>query len=118
MILKEHIIHNENKDTDDIIRFLNIAKEKMFDCCERKFDINLINTYVEKIIEIDGKINLLENYIEAYQYFFVFGYDDHFKIYDENDIEIYERLYKVTGKGKWLLDKLKNEKHTPFMEIL
>ena len=114
MILKENLLHNDNKEIYLVLRFLNSVKEKFYDKENKKFDIDLINKYVEKIIEIDGKIDLLCNYIEAYQYFFVFGYGDVKKIYDEKnftkrkEIKEYERLYAVTGKGKWIIDKWNN----------
>ena len=93
------------KEVDMVVNFLNNASIKF----NMELDMELINTYFNKIVELDGTVNLLVNYIEAFQYFLAFEYDDNVlfdkdRILKANDISEYERIYNVTGKGKYIID--------------
>ena len=106
---KNDLIFTENSNNfeiDMVLRFLENAKERT---ALEKLDIELINKYVEKMVELDGSVSLLPQYIEAFQYFYLLGYEDNV-VYDKEfilkarDISEYERIYAVTGKGKYILD--------------
>lgn len=111
LILFDKVTLNE---VDSVLTWLNNVENKYLIPNKRELDIKLINEYVKKIVDLDGKINYFENYIEAYQYYYVFGYDDNIKIFDEknfdkrNEINEYYRLFNITGKGKYIIDRFEN----------